>query len=1071
MKNKQSTSVQGINILIAEDSPTQAAQLKYVLESYNYKVIVTENGQEALNWLTKNKVSLVISDIVMPEMNGYELCEKIKSDNNTHEIPVILLTSLSDPAEIIEGLSCGADSFITKPYNKDYLITSIDKLLTEKAITEIRKDPLGIEINYEGKKRLLRIEPQKLVKLLLNIYQGAIHQNNELIQMQDELRALNDRLEETVEKRTAELVVANKDLLVQYHEKAERAAELIIANKELIFQNNEKEKKAAKLIVANKELAFQNQEKENRAAELIIANKELVFQNKEKEKRAAELILANIELAFQNKEKENRADELILADKELAFQTNEKGKRAAELIIADKELAFQTDEKEKRAAELIIADKELAFQTDEKEKRAAELIIADKELAFQTDEKEKRAAELIIADKELAFQTDEKEKRAAELIVADKELAFQTVEKGKRAAELVVADKELAYQTGEKEKRAEELIVANIELVFQNEEKEKKAAKLIIANKELAFQNKEKEKRAAELIIANKELAFQNEEKEKRAAELIIANKELAFQNEEKEKRAAELIVANKELKKNEERILAFNAELEQRISERTVQVESANRAKSEFLANMSHEIRTPMNAIIGFSDLLATIVKDEKPRSQVESIQRSARSLMVIINDILDLSKIEAGKFNIQNLPVNLFQLIKDIEVIFSQKMQDKGISFLIEMSSEIPHSLLLDETRLRQILFNLLGNAVKFTEKGYVKLNLDKKESAAQSGMIDLIISVEDTGIGIPKEQQELIFTPFYQQTGQSTKKYGGTGLGLTITSRLVEMMGGEMKVSSEVGKGSLFKIILANIEIGLEEVLDKDILAFDPRLISFKEATVLIVDDNPDNRKLILDLLDYSSLTLLEAENGKEAVEIAKIQLPDLILMDLVMPEMNGIEATQELQKYESTKSIPVLLISASAKTLTLEPGQKLIFADILSKPLSLAGLVNSLKKFLKFDIIHPEKEDTIKLEPNIEMTVDQLTQLPKLILLLESDYMPQFREVMQNQLINQMEAFGKSLLTFSEKHQLLTLIQFARQICMYADNFDIVKLTSTLNHFPELVDKLKVITPKAHEHEFN
>ena len=283
--------------------------------------------------------------------------------------------------------------------------------------------------------------------------------------------------------------------------------------------------------------------------------------------------------------------------------------------------------------------------------------------------------------------------------------------------------------------------------------------------------------------------------------------------------------------------------------------------------------------------------------------------------------------------------------------------------------------------------------------------------------------------------------------------------------------MKVSSEAGKGSIFKIILANVEIGLEEVQIKNMFGFDPRLISFKEAKVLIVDDNPDNRKLILDLLDYSSLTLLEAENGKEAVEIAKIQLPNLILMDLVMPEMNGIEATQELQKNDATKSIPVLLISASAKTLTLEPEQKLIFADILSKPMSLSELVNSLKKFLKYDLIVPKKEDTVNLEPSNELTGDQLTKLPEVIHLLETQYMTQFKEVMQNQLINQMEAFGKSLLTFSEKHDLQTLILFARQICMYSDNFDIVKLTVTLNQFPSFLEELKTMTLKKIEHESN
>ncbi|MDP3360390.1 MAG: ATP-binding protein [Lutibacter sp.] len=249
-------------------------------------------------------------------------------------------------------------------------------------------------------------------------------------------------------------------------------------------------------------MIYMDNTNEKRAAELVIANLELDFQNEEKEKRAAELIIANIELAFQNEEKEKRAAELAIANKELAFQNVEKEKRAAELIIANEQLAFQNKVKEKRAAELIIANKELAFQNREKERRAAELIIANEELAYQNNVKEKRAAELVIANEELAFQNEEKEKRAAELVIANEELAFQNEVKEKRAAELIIANKELAFQNEVKEKRAAELVVANIELAFQNEEKEKRAAELIIANKELAFQNEEKEKRAAELIIA-----------------------------------------------------------------------------------------------------------------------------------------------------------------------------------------------------------------------------------------------------------------------------------------------------------------------------------------------------------------------------------------------------------------------------------------------------------------------------------------------------------------------------------------------------------------------------------------
>lgn len=205
MGNKVKTSGYNEEILIVEDSATQAAQIKYLLESHHYKVLITENGQQALTLLSNHKPSLVITDILMPYMNGYELCGKIKSDKRTEDIPVILLTALSDPEEVIEGISCGADIFITKPFNNEYLISNIEKLLIEKISPESKSDTLGIEINYNGKKRIVRIGSQKVVNLLLNIYQGAIQKNNELIQIREELRLLGEQLESLVDERTSSL--------------------------------------------------------------------------------------------------------------------------------------------------------------------------------------------------------------------------------------------------------------------------------------------------------------------------------------------------------------------------------------------------------------------------------------------------------------------------------------------------------------------------------------------------------------------------------------------------------------------------------------------------------------------------------------------------------------------------------------------------------------------------------------------------------------------------------------------------------------------------------------------------
>lgn len=244
---------------------------------------------------------------------------------------------------------------------------------------------------------------------------------------------------------------------------------------------------------------------------------------------------------------------------------------------------------------------------------------------------------------------------------------------------------------------------------------------------------------------------------------------------------------------------------------------EAANRAKSEFLANMSHEIRTPLNAIMGFSELLGDQIKEGKPRAYLSTIISSGKILLSLINDIIDLSRVEAGRLELHYNPVNMHSIFLEIKNIFSRTINQKGLDFRIAIDSSRPQRVLLDEVRLRQILFNLVGNAVKFTENGYIKLSAAKKYGERDHRRVELVISVEDSGVGIPEDQKDLIFEAFTQKKGQSTMKYGGAGLGLSITRRLVEIMGGEISVRSREGEGSTFQVTFKNIEV--ENMTEED------------------------------------------------------------------------------------------------------------------------------------------------------------------------------------------------------------------------------------------------------------
>ncbi|MFN3690165.1 MAG: ATP-binding protein, partial [Fimbriimonadales bacterium] len=343
--------------------------------------------------------------------------------------------------------------------------------------------------------------------------------------------------------------------------------------------------------------------------------------------------------------------------------------------------------------------------------------------------------------------------------------------------------------------------------------------------------------------------------------------------------------------------------------NEMAVRAEAASRAKSEFLANMSHEIRTPMNGVLGMVQLLEDTPLTQEQQELLRTLKNSAHYLLGLLNDILDLSKIEAGKMTLEQIPVDLHALAQEMSALFGGRASEKGLLLEVRVDPNTPQWVLGDPVRLRQIVANFLSNAIKFTHEGSVSLILLPSPTYAQG----VWIGVQDTGIGIPKEKQESLFEAFTQADSSTTRKYGGTGLGLTISKKLAEMMGGRIGVESELGVGSLFFVDLP-LPAAQPPQQQSDALPSQPAPAAFPGKRILLVEDNEVNRKVATRLLGKMQVEIDVAVNGLEAVQKATENNYDLILMDCQMPEMDGYEATRVLRA--RGVQTPIIALTANA-----------------------------------------------------------------------------------------------------------------------------------------------------------
>ena len=614
-------------------------------------------------------------------------------------------------------------------------------------------------------------------------------------------------------------------------------------------------------------------------------------------------------------ENTNKLTDLKVTLKALAGQKTNNVKLVTKLAIALKELSFLKEEKGKRAAELGLANIELAFQDGEKEKRAAELGLANIELAFQDGEKEKRTAELRIAN------------YARSIIEASRDPLFTISPAGK----ITDMNNATVNITGVSR---ENLTGTNFFKYFTEPAKAREIYRKVFAKGFVTdYPLTIRDGKLTDVLFNG---SVYKDEIGNVLGAVVVARDITDQKRVEKELTEAIVFAEMATAIAEGAKINAENA---------TLVAENAVKAKQQFLSNMSHEIRTPMNAMIGFTKVLLKTELSPKQKEYLQAIKMSGDALIVLINDILDLAKVDAGKMIFEQTPFKMALSISAMLHLFEAKIQEKNLKLIRDYDERIPEVLVGDPVRLHQIILNLLSNAVKFTTQGSITvsvrmLNEDEK-------MVTINFSVTDTGIGIAENKLGKIFENFQQASSGTSRLYGGTGLGLAIVKQLVEPQGGTISVKSTIDKGSTFSFTLNFLKTEAEA--ESEVISDEPDA-EIRNINVLVVEDIALNQLLMRTLLDDYGFNCVIASNGKVAIDKMREQPFDIILMDLQMPEMNGFEATDYIRGTMKS-SIPIIALTADVTTVDLAKCKNVGMNDYIAKPVDERVLFSKIIGLVK------------------------------------------------------------------------------------------------------------------------
>ncbi|MBD2179169.1 response regulator [Pseudanabaena sp. FACHB-1998] len=886
-------------IFIIDDNPSNVKVLSETLKSFDYKTLVAMDGLSGIQKITKAQPDLILLDILMPEIDGFETCQQLKQSEVTRDIPVIFMTALASTADKVKGLKLGAVDYVTKPFQEEELIARLELHLQLRRLSQ--------DLAKQNQQLQAEIAQREAAEAQIKILSKVSEQSPTSIVITDvkgNITYVNPKFEELTGYKLEDVIGKNPRILQSGNTPEQEYTHLwkMLANGHEWHGEFHNKKRNGELYWEYASISS-IKDADGKITHYV-AVKEDITVRKQNE----------LEL-YQQLEREG-----VVADLTLSIRHS-----------LDLSVILNTAVTELRR--IVGVDRVLVYflMPDGSGKMVAESV-----------------SEQLEAMVDHVFSSEIFPEEVYQRYIEGRIYSVSDLD----STEMVPCLREFLQNLGVKAK-----LIAPI---IQNES----LWGLLIAHhsKPHLWQSWESElfnqvsnQMAIAISQANLYQQVQIE-----LAEKIQAEKALQFVNQELEdrveQRTGDLKRSELQLQKNNESLALANIELAR-----------ATRLKDEFLANMSHELRTPLNAILGMSETLKEGIfgeLNERQRKAITTIESGGQHLLALITDILDLAKIESGKLELHLEKIEIEKLCNDSFVFIKQLAHKKNIQLILNIPSRIKQNqsvyVEVDELRMRQALINLLTNAVKFTPDGgtvTLEVQITEVSSEGEQHKVYIDFLVIDTGIGINPDDIGKLFQTFVQIDSTLNRKYAGTGLGLSLVKKIVEMHGGSVGVESESSKGSKFTIRLPyqsdsspNHPLNLQPSISETSEYSSNRDIPYK---VLIVDDNTANMETVHDYLESKNYQVCTASDGKIAVDMAIAQKPDIILMDIQMPEMDGLQAIKLIRSNPETANIPIIALTALAMSCDQEKCIEAGANDYMSKPFRLRTLSNSIQELLESD----------------------------------------------------------------------------------------------------------------------